>query len=370
MTRRIRVVGDATEARDQYLELLRSARRTISISTWMLTKNSFALEVLAVLKQRIAERNIRVTVVCFGGFLPIVTGAVSGVVDISDGKPLDLAGIQGLTFHPHVSGLLKGAHEKLLVVDGRTVLFSDRNIGDDYYGPSWQYTGLDVVVTGDRALASAVDAHIVSNLSTHLVFPARPPSAPELPDGTLQFRVKSPAARVDHITPAYVDAVRAATHEIVIANCVFRPPPGLLAALRAAGKRGVRVTVVVPFEDQVSQRIHVGATRGAALAVAQTIAGARLLGYKGHGTMHHKYLWTDEGKTVLFGSYNMDFYSETQDVEYVVRTEGDEAFAGQLAAYHRQWLVPRCREVLLSSCCAETGAAFFGAVAALAPCCF
>ncbi len=345
----------STEAGEQFFRLLDSAKVSIALSTWILSDNPFTAKMVACLRRK-AKAGVKVFVVYFGGVVPKLTGWLSRFVHISEGAALRLRGIPGVEAHEHVNAIVFGTHEKLLVIDEQLALFSDRNLGEHYYGPEPMYTGLDVLVH-DAALAQHVHRHIVSKLQDAHNFSGSPTS----------FRIKDPFARIDYVTQTYVRVIDAAEGEMTLVNCVFLPLPVVLRALRRAVRdRGVQLTVVVDNVDEITDDISVHASRDAALGhVLQIQAGCcgnsccclsrkkrtvahrggsgasvRLLGYNGKGSsLHSKYLITD--KCVVLGSYNMDFYSQYQEVEYVIDST-ESALIAQLRSYTNNVLLPLC----------------------------
>ena len=423
------VAWEPVEARAQILGLLQSAQKSISLSTWILADNPFSREMVRIMKDRVERAGVRVTIVCFGGILPRVTGLLSRIgVQISEGPPMRLKGTRGFTVHEYVHDLVLGNHEKILVIDASVVLFSDRNLGDHYYGEHWTYTGLDVLVRGDESLAKYVDDHITSALSRNYLYvpsglaigaPSKKTSTTSTTStndragsgrcdcasaaaatvATTSFRVKAPNADTDHITGAYLRVLAnvEAGSEVAVVNTVFLPLLCVRQALaKALREKQIQLTIVVDNVDELTKDVSVSASRDAAAGHVRYLLDAvrsvrnkriqtlgqcsasnccsgfssgvsahrttgsdpvlptvRLMGFNQRKrSLHSKYLLTSS--TVLFGSYNMDFYSQHQEVEYVIEST-DGALRDTLWAYTRNILLPDCVPVLISAPCSCVG---------------
>jgi len=101
----------------------------------------------------------------------------------------------------------------------------------------------------------------------------------------------------------YLEAIAAARRRVWIANSYFYPPPALLDALLAAGRRGVEVKIIVPGVSDVPF------IRAAARARYRRwmAAGLELWEYQGV-MMHAKYALVDDA-WCLIGTFNANLAS-------------------------------------------------------------
>ncbi|HVE12070.1 MAG TPA: phospholipase D-like domain-containing protein, partial [Elusimicrobiota bacterium] len=155
-----------------------------------------------------------------------------------------------------------------------------------------------------------------------------PPAPPQFPSRDIRFNGKvlpSVAFRPDRpIEPLLVEAIDAATESIDIALYEFKSQ-AILKALRAAKQRGVKIRIIVDFDNvfpvkrsdsdyvpRRSQEMQALFNEGFDITV--------LRGMWRYGINHNKFAVLD-GKLGIFGSYNWSYTAERNHYENIVFTD-------------------------------------------------
>jgi len=125
------------------------------------------------------------------------------------------------------------------------------------------------------------------------------------------------------IERAYLNAIAAAKHEVIVANAYFLPGRLFIRALVHAARRGVRVVVVL--QGKVEYRLQHYAT----LALYGRLLAAGVEIYEYHASYLHAKVAVVDGEWATVGSFNIDPFSLllAREANLVVR---DKDFAGDL----------------------------------------
>jgi cardiolipin synthase len=285
-------------------------------------------------------------------------------------KRLTDNGVQVLEFNP-VNPLAARAdwalnqrdHRKLLVVDGRTAFLGGINISSVYSGGSFggsaggasgrasrktavanapavaasvpAKAGVDAGVDAGATEAAEVDAVNLAwrdtdlqlqgpavaelqklfltawaqqrgpTLATRAYFPA--------PEAVGQQVVRvvgsSPEEPFSQIYATLLSAIGSAETSVHITNAYFAPDPQLLAALKAAARRGVHVSLILPGKTDSALVFHVG--RGYYTELLQ--AGVRI--FERRGVILHAKTALIDGVWATVGSTNLDWRSFLHNYE-------------------------------------------------------
>ena len=225
-------------------------------------------------------------------------------------------------------------HRKIAAIDGEIGYTGSMNMADPAYfkqevgvgrwhdamvrvtGPAAETLGLvflsDFDIETDEAFG---DFEAVGGL--HRVKPTGEIITQLLPSG--------PGFAREAIRETLMTAIFGAQNELVLTTPYFVPDEPLLEALVSAAKRGVSVTLIVPERiDSVMARL---ASRSQYADLLD--AGVRVLLFRG-GLLHTKTLVAD-GRTVLFGTVNLDMRSLWLNFE-VTLVVYDPGFADQIRA--------------------------------------
>jgi cardiolipin synthase len=153
------------------------------------------------------------------------------------------------------------------------------------------------------------------------------------------FLIRDNIRHRNDILHAYLDAIDAAEHDILIANAYFLPGFRFGRALYAAAKRGVRITVLL--QGKSDHQLFRYATQ--TLYATALAAGIRIFEYE-KSFMHAKVAVID-GQWATVGSSNIDPFSLllAKEANLVVR---DPGFAGELEGSLRNAMATGARELL------------------------
>lgn len=252
---------------------------------------------------------------------------------------LRAAGAQVLKFRPEISWLslrrqrLRRLHRKLAVVDGQVAFIGGINIADDMMDGAVAAPRMDyaVEVRGDTVLRIQASMRRLWAMVSWMSFRGqREPLSlrPVQPHGAHHKVILLLRDNLRHrrdIEHAYVSAIAAARHEIVLANAYFLPSRNFRRALHQAAARGVKVTLLL--QGKVEYRIQHYAT----LALYDGLLGAGMRIYEYHASFLHAKVAVVDGQWATVGSSNIEPFSLwlAREANLVVR---DREFAAALRA--------------------------------------
>ena len=288
------------------------------------------------------------------------------------------AGVRTLEYNP-VNPLTAKAgwdvnerdHRKLLVVDGRTGFVGGINISGVYEGGSFSNRSARPRRTGKelpwRDTHVQIDGPVVADLQRLFVdtwtqqkgdpllprayFPKLVPKG----DDVLRAIGSSPKDPYSLIYATLISAINSAESDILITTAYFVPDPQLMAALKSAVARGVRVTLILPSKSDSALVFHAGRASYTELLEA----GVRIHERK-DALLHAKTALID-GVWSTIGSTNFDWRSflHNQEINAVVlgpafgrqmRTLFDRDLAESteitLDAWRHRGMGPRLKEAL------------------------
>jgi len=210
-------------------------------------------------------------------------------------------------------------HRKLLVADGRVGFIGGFNIADAN-SVSWRDTQLRIEGPAAAELAGEFE-HFWSWLAPKQRIERRyrrtlDPLIRVL--GTDAHRMTFP------IRNMYMEAVERAERRIWLTNPYFVPDPALLDELKAAGRRGVDVRVLLPWQSNHGAIDWLSRGNFSACLAA----GIRIFGYDG---MIHAKTCTVDGVWSTIGTANLDRLSSAGNYEINVEVYS-EALASQMEA--------------------------------------
>jgi cardiolipin synthase len=259
-------------------------------------------------------------------------------------------GVRVLEFNP-VNPLLAVAdwqvnrrdHRKLLIVDGRTAFLGGINISSVYTGgsrralkapersagPAWRDT--------DLRLRGPVVAELQKMFLAQWAGQRAEPLAPRRYFPPLEARgrhvvraiASSPDDAYSLIYATLLSAIDSAETSVQITNAYFVPDPQLLAALEAAARRGVAVTLVLPSTTDSWLVFHAG--RGFYERLLR--AGVRI--HERQGVILHAKTALIDGVWATVGSTNLDWRSFLHNHELNAVVLGSE-FGRQVQAMFDQ----------------------------------
>jgi cardiolipin synthase len=248
------------------------------------------------------------------------------------------AGVRVLVYRPDISPWtlrrerLRRMHRKLASVDAGVAFVGGINIIDDYDGPGLAPPRYDYAVRIEGPLTADVRdeaARLWTRVSGRS--PHAPHSTPLEPAGPsagghrAALVVRDSFRHRRDIERAYLEMIRTAREEIVIANAYFFPGRRFRQALLRAARRGVRVVLLL--QGRVEYVLFHYASR--AMYGPLLEAGIEIQEYRG-GFLHAKVAVFDRLRASV-GSSNIDPYSLLMAREANVFVD-DARFAAELRA--------------------------------------
>lgn len=295
---------------------------------------------------RAAERGVQVSVTVDG---------FGGRNFSADFMPrLSAAGVRAMLYRKEIGPFhfrrhrLRRLHRKLVVIDARIAFVGGINIVDDDNAPDDMRPRYDYAVRVEGPVLAQVH-HAVRRLWEIVAWVnfkrrlrlAAPLTACCAAAGTqaAAFLIRDNIRHRNDILNAYIAAINAAQHEILIANAYFLPGFRFGRALQAAARRGVKVTVLL--QGKTDHPLLRFATQ--ALYVAVLESNIRIFEYE-KSFMHAKVAVID-GEWATVGSSNIDPFSLllAKEANLCVR---DAGFANELRASLHTALTAGAREVL------------------------
>jgi cardiolipin synthase len=284
-----------------------AAQREIYLETYIFADDDTGRRIAAALV-RAAGRGVRVHV--------LVDGFGSKGMFERIRRMLHASNIEVLIFGPKTSPLtlrrnrLRRLHRKLVAVDARVAFVGGINVIDDMHTPRHTPPRYDYAVRIEGPLVEAVleqaerlwrrvawaslkrglerhaPADTTAHGSQHAVLVVRD-----------NFRHRS------DIEDAYLEAIRAAHKEVIIANAYFFPGARFRQALRAAAARGVRVVLLL------QGRVEYVLLHYASRALYGSLLDAGVEIYEYHKSFLHAKVAVIDRRWATVGSSNIDPFS-------------------------------------------------------------
>jgi cardiolipin synthase len=327
------------------LEAIDAAQEEVRLETYIYEDDPTGRKIADAL-MRAARRGLNVHLVVDGFGSPGFMGSL--------GKLLQESGVEVYVYRPDIAPFpfkrhrLRRMHRKLACIDARIAFVGGINIIDDLNPPDLPEPRFDYAVKVEGPLLPEIHGLMVNlwlvlrwvNLGKR----SRPPRTQAVlssNSGEVEaaLLVRDNIKHRREIERAYLKAILMAHEEIVIANAYFLPGRTFRKALRAAARRGVRVTLLL--EGRVEYRLQYFATL--ALYSNLLAAGIRIFEYR-KSYLHAKVAVVD-GKWATVGSSNIDPFSLmlAREANVAVR---DPAFARELRGSLEQAMNDGAVEIL------------------------
>jgi cardiolipin synthase len=198
-------------------------------------------------------------------------------------------------------------HRKLVVIDNRIAFCGSQNCADPQFRVKARYAPwVDVLLRCEgpvvrQAQHLFLGTWIAETGEDLYGLPAAAPESERYDDGVVaQMFGTGPTTPGNTMSDAFVSALYAAEHELIITTPYFVPDQALLRALCAAPRRGVETTLVLPARND--SPLVAAACRSAYPDLLR--CGVRLFEYP-LGLLHAKTVTVD-ARISLVGSANMD----------------------------------------------------------------
>jgi cardiolipin synthase len=330
---------DGAHAFRAMLEAIHAAKETIHLETYILRSDRTGQEFSKALQEK-ARKGVRVR---------LIFDSV-GAMDID---PIYLnrlrnAGVQILEYHPIAPWRPRWSwgrrdHRKILVVDGTVAFTGSLNIADAHMpaaegGEGWS----DTHVRLEGPAAWELDRLFRATWFKETGRWFRSEGHPEHKAGHTLVRVAANEEFLHRfrIRSDYLNALRAAQREVLIANAYFLPDRRIRRALAAAVRRGVSVRILLQGRSDVPSVQHASHYNFDFLLRH----GVRL--YEHQGSILHAKAADVDGVWSAVGTYNMDHRSLMHNLEVNLHIL-DREFSATLAKRLRDDLSV-AREIKLS----------------------
>ncbi|HEY3431654.1 MAG TPA: cardiolipin synthase ClsB [Rhodocyclaceae bacterium] len=340
----VRLLQNGSEFFPALIAAIEGAKTEVHLETYIFADDETGRAVSAALS-RAARRGVIVRLMVDGFGAPLFRRGI--------GEALVKDGVNLMVYRPELAGWslrlrfrrhrLRRLHRKLCVVDGVLAFVGGINIVDD-----WDNLNRKAQVPPRFDYAVRVEGPLVGQVHHALHHLWRLVSWSQLghkpdvagvgdacplpaPAGTVAgvFLIRDNLRHRRDIEEAYLEAIRAAKSEILIANAYFLPGRRFRQALMEAAQRGVRVTVLA--QGRVEYVLQHYATRS--LYRRLLAAGVRIFEYQ-RSFLHAKVAVID-GRWATVGSSNIDPFSLLLAREANVVVE-DATFAAELGGSLRQ----------------------------------
>lgn len=296
------------------LAAIAAAKRTVVLETYIIEDDVAGLKFVAALVER-AQAGVAVRLIfdAIGGF-----GLDAVHVD-----RMRRAGVKVIEYHPIAPwrarfNLSHRDHRKILVVDDEIGFTGGLNLSDDYVplsagGRGWYdvHCALRGPVVAD--LARIFRRTWIAEGGDLYPAPERAEDRPNLP-ANIAARVVDNTRRKRRgaIRRAYLAAINAARHAVLIENAYFLPDRAIRRAMARAVARGCEIAVIVPGRSDVRTVEYAG------LYIYRWLVrrGVRILRWT--GPMMHAKTAVVDGMWSTIGSYNLDARSLRYNLEVIV----------------------------------------------------
>ena len=213
-------------------------------------------------------------------------------------------------FSPRVWGR---DHRKILAIDDRVAFVGGYNVGT-LYATDWRDTHLRI--EGDAAW-ELVNA-FVDFWNDHAAGPKLPDEGVPNWDPSVRAHRNVPSQLTYPIRSMYLEAIDRASERIQLTAAYFLPDRDIIAGLKAAAERGVRVEVLLPYVSN-----HV-VTDWLARGFFGELLDADVRIYRYKAWMVHAKTITIDGEWSSVGTANIDRLSLTGNYEINLEVHGAE----------------------------------------------
>ncbi|MDR1282638.1 MAG: cardiolipin synthase [Opitutaceae bacterium] len=320
---RVTLLVDGVDTFAELERLIREARHSIHIMTFILGRDETGRRVVELLARRASE-GVKVRLLLDALGCLFTSGRFV--------EPLRKAGGEVVTFMPMVPLSPRGSanlrnHRKIAIFDCHTALVGGHNLANDYMGPQrWarRFADLGAVISGPGAVL------LNEVFLADWAFAGNRPIGPlhdELDidkavrsegDSELQVVASGPDVPGDPLYDGIVSMVQEAKRSIWIITPYFIPDEVLLRSLEVKARAGRDVTIILPARS--NHRITDFARRPYLRQLMA--AGVRVLAYQ-PGMLHSKAIIVDD-RFALVGSANLDMRSLFVNFEIGVMLYGQD----------------------------------------------
>lgn len=237
-------------------DAIRHAQRSIILETFIIFEDKVGNELREVLIEA-AGRGVRIEMTVDGyGSADLTPEYIEGLASVGVGFHVFDPQPRRMGFR---TNLFRRLHRKIVVVDGTLAFVGGINFSADHladFGPTAKQD-YAISIRGplvDEIARFALDAlsPVRTRFSWRGLFRRSARQTPHSGDTVAALVLRDNDKHRDDIEQHYRIGVRAAKHEITIANAYFFPGYRFLRDLRQAAKRGVRVRLILQGEPDMA----------------------------------------------------------------------------------------------------------------------
>ncbi len=237
-------------------DAIRHAQRSIILETFIIFEDKVGNELREVLIEA-AGRGVRIEMTVDGyGSADLTPEYIEGLASVGVGFHVFDPQPRRMGFR---TNLFRRLHRKIVVVDGTLAFVGGINFSADHladFGPTAKQD-YAISIRGplvDEIARFALDAlsPVRTRFSWRGLFRRSARQTPHSGDTVAALVLRDNDRHRDDIEQHYRIGVRAAKHEITIANAYFFPGYRFLRDLRQAAKRGVRVRLILQGEPDMA----------------------------------------------------------------------------------------------------------------------
>jgi cardiolipin synthase len=319
--------------------MINSAKETIHLQTYIYDDDETGRKITEALKKA-AQRGVKVYLL------------VDAFASKSLGKPFEqemaTAGIHFRRFEPllksHYFYFGRRLHHKIVVTDAFSSLVAGVNISDRYNDlpghPAWLDWALHVEGEASHELFKVcIELWYKSfTRARHLIREQKFPVAPASWDCAVKVRRNDWVHRRNQITRSYIEMLNRAEKHIIIMSSYFLPGRLIRRNIRRAADRGVKVSVMLAGESDISL------AKNAERYIYRWLFKHKINVYEYPTKVLHGKLSTYDDKWVTLGSYNVNNISAYASVELNLDVDNSE-FATSVQSRLKRIIQQECIQV-------------------------
>jgi len=313
------------------LETIEGAQRTLNLETYVYWKG----DITDRLAKAICERG-RAGVEC----RVLLDALGSAVMDRGQIEQMEQAGVEVRRFRPirpyTLRRLANRSHRRILVADGQVGMTGGVGIAEEWTGDAqdsdhWRDTHVRIRGPIVRGLQGAFAEHWLEATGEVLSGEDHLPHLDERGDGARMQLVRSHSGVGDtNVESLYYLAIASARESLDLTAGYLAPRPAFTDALADAGRRGVKLRILVPGAHIDKEFVRI-AGRDAYAELLE--AGARIFEYK--PTMLHAKTMVVDGVWSSVGTVNFDNRSFQLHDEVTLCVQSEEFAARLHEAFER-----------------------------------
>ena len=315
------LISSNVEAFELLINEIKSAQKSISMSTYVFKDDTVTQEIIDALSERAKSGvEVRLLIDSLGSYrLYFFQGALKKLRDAGG----TVSFFMPLLRLPYQNYINLRNHRKIYLFDSKILLSGGMNLSDEYMGPKPSSTQWEDILFRSEGEAAYQYGQIFEDdwayatRQTHRETP-RPPSQKVHGNTYMQVVPSGPDIRGDALLEALISAIHSAQERIWIVTPYFVPDETLTYALKIAKHKGVDVKLITPKN---SNHLIADLSRSSYMrALAEN--NIDLVLYRGN-MLHAKAILFDNA-AVMIGSVNIDNRSLLLNYEVVslVYSEG------------------------------------------------